>query len=86
MYTNDVSYYGSGLYRRVEEELKEQTQPKSTRTDDRPDPEGVRGRCPECGDYLVSNCYYIKDRGYLIVWECWGSLRDEATCNYKRVL
>ena len=56
------------------------------RTNDRPNPEYVRGKCPKCGEPLVSSCYYIEDRGYLIVWECWGSLRDEPSCAYRRVL
>lgn len=52
----------------------------------RPDPQWVRGRCPECGDDLVSNMYYIGGRGYLIAWECWGSLGEDPACTYRRVL
>lgn len=52
----------------------------------RPGPEWVRGTCPQCGDLLVSNCYYTQGRGYLIVWECWGSLGRQPTCDYRRVL
>ena len=37
----------------------------------RPRPEWVRGQCPQCGDDLVSNCYYVGGRGYLICHECW---------------
>lgn len=52
----------------------------------RPDPEWVRGRCPECGDDLVSNLYYIGGRGYLIKWQCWSSLSESPTCRYEKVL
>lgn len=55
---------------------------------ERPDPDWVRGRCPLCGDELVSNAYYVGGKGYLIVWECWASLGEpaERTCDYRRVL
>ncbi len=54
---------------------------------ERPDPQSVRGRCPECGDDLVSNLYYIPGEGYLIRWECWSSLSDDAArCHYRKVL
>jgi len=54
---------------------------------ERPDPQSVRGRCPECGDDLVSNLYYIPGEGYLIKWQCWGSLAEaEALCRYSKVL
>jgi hypothetical protein len=52
----------------------------------RPDPQWVRGRCPECGDDLVSNLYYVGGKGYLIVWECWASLGDAPGCRYRKVL
>lgn len=52
----------------------------------RPKPSAVRGRCPECGEDLVSNLYYIGGQGYLMVWECWGSLGENAECSYRRVL
>jgi hypothetical protein len=52
----------------------------------RPDPEWVRGRCPMCGEDVVSNCYYVGGKGYIIVWECWSSLGEEPTCEYRRVL
>ena len=52
----------------------------------RPDPEWVRGRCPLCGEDVVSNCYYVGGKGYIIVWECWASLGDTPTCDYRRVL
>ena len=51
-----------------------------------PSPELVRGRCPECGDHLVSNCYYVGGRGYIICWECWSSLNDRPTCSYRKVI
>ena len=52
----------------------------------RPDPQWVRGRCPECGDDLVSNLYYIGGKGYLLVWQCWSSLGESPTCRYQKVL
>jgi hypothetical protein len=52
----------------------------------RPDPQWVRGRCPECGDDLVSNLYYIGGKGYLLVWECWSSLGGSPACRYRKVL
>ena len=53
---------------------------------ERPDPDWVRGRCPMCGEDVVSNCYYVGGKGYIIVWECWGSLGDTPDCDYRRVL
>jgi len=53
---------------------------------DRPRPEWIRGKCPDCGDDLVSNCYYVGGRGYLICWECWSSLGGEPQCNYRKIL
>jgi hypothetical protein len=53
---------------------------------ERPDPDWVRGRCPMCGEEVVSNCYYVGGKGYIIVWECWASLAETATCDYRRVL
>lgn len=54
---------------------------------ERPDAQSVRGRCPECGDDLVSNLYYIPGEGYLIIWACWSSLVEgEAPCRYTKVL
>jgi hypothetical protein len=52
----------------------------------RPDPSWVRGRCPVCGDELVSNLYYLGGKGYLLRWECWASLGDDPTCSYRKVL
>ncbi len=57
------------------------------RREERPEPEWVRSKCPMCGEVVVSNCYYVgKIKSYLIVWECWASLGDERTCDYRRVL
>lgn len=53
---------------------------------ERPEPEWVRGVCPRCGEELVSNSYYVGGRGYLVLWECWGSLVKDPTCDYRRVL
>jgi hypothetical protein len=52
----------------------------------RPGPEWVRGTCPECGDALVSNWYYLGGRGYVVCWECWSSLGRAPRCTYRRVL
>lgn len=54
--------------------------------DERPDPQWIRGRCPECGDDLVSNLYYIGGKGYLLRWECWSSLGESPACGYYKVL
>lgn len=55
-------------------------------TSARPRKEWVRGSCPKCGDDLVSNCYFVSGRGYLICWECWSSLSEKPTCDYRKVL
>lgn len=52
----------------------------------RPKAEWVRGICPQCGQPLVSNCYYIGGRGYLVTWDCWASLGMNPTCRYRKVL
>jgi hypothetical protein len=54
-------------------------------TSGRPDPKWVRGRCPECGDDLVSNLYYVSGQ-YVLAWECWSSLASDARCTYRRIL
>lgn len=53
---------------------------------ERPRPEWVRGKCPTCGDDIVSNCYYVGGRSYIICWECWSSLGPKPTCSYRHVL
>ena len=70
------------------EERTSETMPsrRSLGSDDRPQPEWIRGRCPECGDDLVSNLYYIGGKGYLLTWECWSSLGDAPKCRYRKVL
>jgi hypothetical protein len=55
-------------------------------SEDRPRPEWVRGRCPECGEELVSNLYYVGGRGYLVRWECWASLKENPPCTFYKVL
>ncbi len=57
--------------------------PKPT---ERPDPAWIRGKCPKCGDAVISNLYYVGGKGYILRWECWNSLGDDATCNYRKVL
>lgn len=58
------------------------------RKQDRPEEAWIRGECPYCGEAVVSNCYYVGGKGYIIVWECWASLgpEEERTCTYMRVL
>lgn len=51
-----------------------------------PDSQWVRGACPVCGQPLVSNCYYIPGKGYLILHQCWASLGENPTCDYQKVL
>jgi hypothetical protein len=53
---------------------------------ERPDPDWVRGTCPECGADLVANSYYVAGKGYLILWECWASFGPDPRCEYRRVL
>ena len=52
----------------------------------RPDPAWVRGRCPVCGDDVVSNLYYFGGKGYIVRWECWASLGEEPRCGYRKDL
>ncbi len=53
----------------------------------RPDKQWIRETCPECGDDLVSNMYYIPSKkSYFVAWECWASLGEEPTCKYRRIL
>jgi hypothetical protein len=59
---------------------------RTDRKPDRPDPDWVRGRCPVCDEEVVSNVYYIGGKGYIIVWECWASLGENPTCDYRRTL
>jgi hypothetical protein len=57
---------------------------------ERPPAKWIRGKCPECGDDLVSNLYYVvrgEGKGsYLIAWECWSSLSSPQKCTYRRYL
>ncbi len=55
-------------------------------TSERPRPEWVRGTCPQCGDELVANAYYVGGKGYLCLHECWSSLGDSPSCAYRKVL
>ena len=57
-----------------------------TEMTEHPRPEWIRGVCPRCGAELVSNSYYVAGRGYLLLWECWSSLGESPTCDYRRVL
>lgn len=55
-------------------------------TSDRPRPEWVRGKCPQCGNEVVSNCYYVGGKGYLVIHQCWASLGPRPTCTYQKVI
>ena len=47
----------------------------------------VRGKCPKCGEVLVSQVYSVADyRGFLVIWHCWASMGLEPTCDYRKVL
>jgi hypothetical protein len=84
--TEEETDEASDLLTQGTNELPTPAVPITTTADGRPDPKWVRGKCPECGDDLVSNLYYIGGKGYLIVWECWGSLNEDPRCTYRRVL
>lgn len=53
---------------------------------DRPLLTWVRGTCPTCKNPVVANSYYVGGKGYQIVHECWESLGENPTCNYRHVL
>lgn len=55
-------------------------------TTSRPNPEWVRGVCPLCGEPVVSNCYYVGGRGYVVLYECWASLCEPPICAYRKVI
>lgn len=59
---------------------------RPARREDRPDDDWIRGRCPVCESDVVANCYYVGGKGYVLLWECWESLTEEPTCDYRRVL
>lgn len=54
-----------------------------SRRADRPNPDWIRGVCPDCGGLLVSNYYYQGGKGYICVWECWDSLGEHPCCQYR---
>lgn len=70
----------------ISSQIGGEVDPPPTTHRDRPDPAWVRGRCPECGDDLVSHLYYMKGEGYIIAWECWSSREPSPSCTYKKVL
>jgi hypothetical protein len=72
--------------RQLMDEQKRQLMSGCERRQERPDPAWIRGECPVCGDAVVSNCYLIHGKGWIIVWECWSSLADEPECDYRRVI
>ncbi|GEM_PF-710465 len=74
----------------VENDFAVASPPVAIDAEGRPDPQWVRGRCPECGDDLVSNMYYVGGKGYIIRWECWSRItkpeEDPGHCRYYKVL
>lgn len=54
--------------------------------EDIPDPEWIRGTCPECGSPLVSDMVFIAGKGYFCVWSCWNVRLAEPTCTFGRTL
>jgi hypothetical protein len=66
--------------------ISEGTTPAMVGEGEQPDEKFVRGRCPECGDFLVSNIYSANGSGYLLRWECWQSLQQNPKCEYFHVL
>ena len=44
---------------------------------DRPRPEWVRGVCPQCGDQLVANAYYVGRKGLLGIARMLGQPRRQ---------
>lgn len=52
----------------------------------RPDPSWVRGTCPDCGEQTVGNLYYVGGKGYICRIECWASLSETPTCDYRKVM
>jgi hypothetical protein len=51
-----------------------------------PDPVWIRGRCPKCGNDLISRKRYKSGYGYMIHWTCYNRLIESPTCNYDKVL
>jgi hypothetical protein len=59
----------------------------TTRKQDRPDAEWVRpDPCPLCGEEVVSNCWYVGGKGYILKLHCWAALGEDATCEWSKVL
>jgi hypothetical protein len=57
------------------------------RKQDRPDPDWLCDYpCPLCNGDVVSNCYYVGGKGYVIAHECWAGLGPQPTCNWRKVL
>ena len=55
-------------------------------TDGRPPEARVHGICPQCGEVLVSNCYYVGGKGYIVEWRCWAGAQNSSACSYRRIL
>jgi len=44
--------------------------------------ECIVGRCPECGDSLLSNLYWHPEKGYLLRYECVSALLPNGRCHF----
>ena len=51
---------------------------------DKPLEAWVRGICPQCGDTVIANAYYLGGK-YLITHECWSSFGENPTCEYRKM-
>lgn len=58
------------------------------RSEERPDAAWVVGACPLCGEPVVSNAYHVGGHpgGYVLRRECWASIGERPTCDFRRVL
>ena len=75
-----------GFWRHADGSVETPREMSDASTEPAPRPEWVRGTCPDCGDSLAANCYYVGGRGYVICWECWSSLQSPPTCSYRKVI
>ncbi len=48
--------------------------------------EWLSERCPKCGETVVSKCYYVGGKGYLIVRACEAAQGETPQCDYHQVL
>jgi hypothetical protein len=78
------------MVERIERDREAGPVPVVVLPEERPGRHWIRGACKVCGGDVVSNFYFVtlKDgtRGYIIVWECRGSLAEHPTCDFRRIL